>query len=940
MMSLIAVKSVDYYDHLRINEYHTGSGEPAGNWCNGLEQLGIESGADVASEALNKIMLGYALNGEKITQSAGKETHRIGHDLTFSAPKSVSLIWVNADADLQAKISTAQALAVDKAMAYLKDKTQARTGKQGVNLTPVKNFIYAKFEHCDSREKDPQLHTHTLLSSTCIREDGKTGTYENKGLMTYQKHAGTLYLAELASALKALGFKVEQDTNIKNAVMFKVAGVGEEIAKHFSKRREQIKEVAAEIGATSATAMQKIALSTRSKKTDIDRAVQFENWRNESAALGFNSASIEALKGVSAKPFEKLDNAALLEKLTENESVFKREDLELALIELSQFENVDIEKEMADFLAQKECVHLVAKGKNAEGKDYVLSRFTSQKMIDLEAAAVASAKLREEETKHILPAALVQKVIAQAEEKNGFQFRAEQREAIEKLTLAKGGVVIFKGKAGAGKTTSLTPAIAAYKASGYQVLGATISAKAGLVLEQETGLKTATIAQTLIDLDKQKLTLTAKTLLVIDEVGLLGSREFSRLQRYCDASGAKMILAGDEKQLQAVAAGGILNALQKHGFLKAAELTEITRQKDEQQRTASALFSEGKAAEALEIYEKMGQIKSEKFRGQVVETLARDYANDTNKPSEKMAIVATNADRELLNTAIRAQLQKIGKIGKDIAKFENAAGLEMQLAVGDRLIFKQNDKKNNIQNNLTATVQAVVQKGKNCVIEAVDDNGKKHSINTKDYPQLLHAYALTTHASQGSTVKNSYVLFNRGASDASLGYVGMTRHKNHAALYTSATDKDLLALKFSQQNLKGTTLDFEIQEKPQATPAVALPKIERPEAFDQPLPNWAVRRMDKLNLAGNANEKIKDPEQEKNKEGFMPFNPQAWQGATPKANFGTIMAGIFASGNAEVDAAYAAKIDKFMATLEALKNNTIISPQAPTVKPPQVEIER
>jgi ATP-dependent exoDNAse (exonuclease V) alpha subunit len=280
---------------------------------------------------------------------------------------------------------------------------------------------------------------------------------------------------------------------------------------------------------------------------------------------------------------------------------------------------------------------------------YVKSVFTSREMFDLEKGIIDKAQARSADTSHILDAELVKEIIKKAEVKIGFTFKDEQRQAIQNLTAQAGGISIFSGRAGAGKTTSLTPVVEAYKAAGYQVYGATISAKAAQVLEAETGLKTHTIAQTLIDLDSGKMTLNSKSLLVVDEIGMVGSREFSRLQNHLDEVGAKMIASGDAQQLQAISAGGVLRALQLHTTLKTSELKDITRQKNEEQRTASQLFADGKAAEALAIYEENGQIKTDKYRNQAAERLASDYVKDTSEASQKVVLAATRADAFMLN---------------------------------------------------------------------------------------------------------------------------------------------------------------------------------------------------------------------------------------------------------------------------------------------------
>ena len=117
MLSIVKINSVEYYDSLEkeldyYDNQETGSGEPQGVWGSGVEALGIKAGANVGSQELRQIMSGFdARDGSKLVQSAGQEDHRLGMDLTFSAPKSLSIVWANASLELQQKISEIQSAA-------------------------------------------------------------------------------------------------------------------------------------------------------------------------------------------------------------------------------------------------------------------------------------------------------------------------------------------------------------------------------------------------------------------------------------------------------------------------------------------------------------------------------------------------------------------------------------------------------------------------------------------------------------------------------------------------------------------------------------------------------------------------------------------------------------------------------------------------------------
>jgi hypothetical protein len=197
--------------------------------------------------------------------------------------------------------------------------------------------------------------------------------------------------------------------------------------------------------------------------------------------------------------------------------------------------------------------------------------------------------------------------------------------------------------------------------------------------------------------------------------------------------------------------------------------------------------------------------------------LARDFAQDPSEINQKMIIASTRAEARLLNEQTREELKNAGKIeGDTLGMFENEDGDTLEMSKGDRIIFKKNSHSRGIVNNLRGTVLECRQVGENSVLKIQCDDGKTREINTQEYRDLRHGYAVTGHASQGATIQKSFVLFNRGASDLSWGYVAMTRHKDRVQLYATEADRHDLAERFSKAALKGTTLD--LKEYQQATP--------------------------------------------------------------------------------------------------------------------------
>src|SRR5574343_409808 len=211
MLDMVRIDGVDYYNTLAKTEYYAGQ--------------------DMDGDALRRVMSGCTPTGEKLVQNAGTESMRVGMDLTFSAPKSVSVLWANAPEELREQISHAHAEAVAEAMEYLRQRVETRTGKGGTQRETPTALIYASFEHCDTREKDPSLHTHTVLSNAVIREDGQTSAIDQNGLYVHKLAAGTAVGADVGATIAAAteaGLKIgrqaqaekeqsSEETALKNA---------------------------------------------------------------------------------------------------------------------------------------------------------------------------------------------------------------------------------------------------------------------------------------------------------------------------------------------------------------------------------------------------------------------------------------------------------------------------------------------------------------------------------------------------------------------------------------------------------------------------------------------------------------------------------------------------------------------------------------------------
>ncbi|MGF1630209.1 MAG: MobF family relaxase [Kiloniellaceae bacterium] len=280
-----ATAALAYYDHLRQDDYYSREGEPPGRWGGGAAARLSLKGPVTQSEfdaALNGI---DPKTGERLVQRGGQaQSHAAGWDMTFSAPKSVSVLWALSEPQERAAIEAAQRTAVIEATRYLeKEAAWSRRGQGGRCREQAACLLVAQFDHHTSRELDPQLHTHCFVFNMAPRKDGSWGAIVSKELYKAQKNAGAVYRNALAQELEQQGHRLEREGDI-----FRVAAIPKHVERAFSKRRQAIEKAAGAHGYTTAKGMELAALRTRRAKENAKLSGLFDAWRSEAGAMNFH----------------------------------------------------------------------------------------------------------------------------------------------------------------------------------------------------------------------------------------------------------------------------------------------------------------------------------------------------------------------------------------------------------------------------------------------------------------------------------------------------------------------------------------------------------------------------------------------------------------------------------------------------------------------------
>lgn len=481
----------------------------------------------------------------------------------------------------------------------------------------------------------------------------------------------------------------------------------------------------------------------------------------------------------------------VLTLITGEKSVFDRRDIARTLHRYINDDVQEFQSAFAKVMASPALVELQAERADSATGEIELARYSTREMVEIESGMIESAQRMHAAHGHGVDRRHVERAIdAQdaAIQRSAGDMTArlsdEQRAAIEHITGPE-RISAVVGFAGAGKSTMLAAAREAWEAEGYTVHGAALSGKAAEGLEESSGIQSRTLASWSRGWENDRGTLGRGDVFVIDEAGMVGSRQLARFVGEAEARGAKIVLVGDHEQLQAIGAGAPFRAITEE--IGHAELSEIRRQRVDWQREASVDFATHRTAEGLAAYRDHGAISfaetDEGARGEIV----RDYLADRDERPDgtRVAMAHRRADVRAINDAIRTELQDRG----ELARGEDAGALTFQtndgkreFAPGDRIVFLENNRDLGVKNGMLGTVETVEPER---IIATLDGRGGESvSIPMGDYQAIDHGYATTIHKNQGATVDRAYVMAS-GTMDRHLTYVAMTRHRDGVQLYAA-----------------------------------------------------------------------------------------------------------------------------------------------------------
>lgn len=898
--------------------YYAGSGpDPRQtiNWGGSLAaELGLE-GQPVTREVMELLGKGFSPTGRPLCKNAGEEPrlvikkdrwdnvrldddgkpmekwqggHRVGFDLTISAPGDVSVAFALADEREKLAILEAHRQACAVAMGYIESKVETRREKGGKEVIGTQGLVWTAADHVSNRNVEPDLHTHHLVYGISKGEDGKWGTFDAIEIYRHRHAADHLYKAELYSAMKALGYGIQREREVDvqgretGQILTSIAGIDRELVLQTKTRRQEILDYVKEHPSAS---HDEACKATRKKKEEPPFEQVVKDWQQTFANIARERPDLvpttPSLKQTQGQHLDPHTFDEVLKRMHENEAMFCEHDLvrELGMEFAGQKSAGEVLKMVEEFTQQDDLVRVKAEHLHEDDRGNRLARkhredrFAATWMVEWEAEIIRRSKERENETDLKLFRSTVDREIAAYEKRKGFTLTEEQKAAIGHLTHGTAGVGVMSGLAGTGKTTVAEVYKQCFEAEGKRLMGLAVGGKAAKKLEEESGMPCMSVAKFFSQVRQGKVALTKKDVVVLDEAGMIATGDTLKLMTYCQRIGCKLLVQGDTDQLQPIAAGnGFELAKMALGDTK---LTEIRRQKNAGDLVTANSFYErdhhgrvkdmrrghrsrqgtlDMGAQILRNLKERNCIDDFGTDKQAIKALVDDYLKDPTPMDEKLVLAHTRGEVTTLNMAIRKGLQEQGVLDKEEVTFRSIVKgqwEDLTLSRQDRVMFTATNNDLGVINGTEGTVESIRKDkvgGYDLVvrIEASNpkENGRLVRFNSSEHNALAHRYAMTVHKSQGQGKAEIYHLAtNMGMLDQQSALVAFTRlTKGSYRMYTTDDVMERMTERLGTERHKEMALSVGLSETQAAPVRNLVQDVEELLAGLKPKPQVPVQK--------------------------------------------------------------------------------------------------
>lgn len=762
-----------------------------------------------------------------------------GYDLTFSPPKSVSVLWGLSDERASEAIAAAHESAIDDAVEYLeRHAIGTRAGAGGVAQLDVTGLVATRFRHHDSRDGDPQLHDHVVVANKVYDSASeKWRTLDGAALYRSTVSASEHYNQRLVAHMSKLGYSFSaRSTGPGKRPIMEVDGVDSRLMSQAAKRSaairartaELVDEYAAKHGRQPDTKLmhqlrQQATLETRSPKGEHRSLQQMRSeWASEAAGIvgaervtSITADARTAAAGAHDRAVAVRDGLDIIgagenvvEELSTRRSTWAERDLRAEVDRwaarndgwlLSDFQREAIAQYARDIasvnLTPRSQAPVLDELTRADGASIYEPRdrniYTSDRMIDAEYTLLDAAR---EEAIPAASAATFDQVLAE----QSIPLDDGQIELARAFACGERVLAVGIGPAGAGKTTAMKLAVETIQADGGRVVGLSVAATAAAQLEDSTGAESTTLAQWLHYRSRARegapipgrFGLRAGDVILVDEAGMAGTLNLDKLVTDARDAGAHVRLIGDDRQLQAVESGGALRMISSE--VGAVELTQLHRfrntdgTRNDEEAQASLALRQGD----LSWYESAGRIHSGRHED-LVEQIVRAWDTDDAEGRESLMMADTNVRVAELNGL--AQERRIARGQVDLSQ-SVALRDGHDAGVGDVVVTRRVDRRLTIEGT-----RDCVKNGDAWTVRALHEDGSMTAERTEDGRSILLpaeyvkestelGYASTVHRAQGRTVDVARALATTATSREGL-YVAMTRGRHANDLFVATDDQ-------------------------------------------------------------------------------------------------------------------------------------------------------
>jgi conjugative relaxase-like TrwC/TraI family protein len=757
-------------------DYYLGAdGAPAeapGRWLASpaaLGRVGVQRNETVRAEDLRALMEGRRPDSGEWLRPAGPDGTRAGGtDVTFSPPKSVSVVWALGDASTRAAIEAVHHRAVAAALDYLRATVPTTVDASGPAV--ARELHAAEFLHTTARgvadqAPDPQLHSHVVITSV-ERSDGAVAAVRSRPVLRAAREVGAYYRAQLAHELRGLGYGIDQAG--KEERYFRVHGVDERIEQAFSRRSDEVHRAAAEFRARTGREPQRgelraLAVRTRAAKLPQTRAGLDRAWREEARAHG--------LEGVLPGP----DDAGrhpwagrVVERVTERRAIF--DDRELRTVALEQAPGADLAPQQAlsarQDLIERGTVLALAGGRLTTARMRALERDVEQRFARMGRDSAPMVGPVEREA-----------AIATVEERLSAPLTTEQRSAVVTLTGRERASVLI-GQAGTGKGVVIDAAARAELAAGREVHGVAVAGRTAQQLGEASPAlagRVRTLDSLAAAVEHGEITIDERTTVFLDEAGVGDTERLARLVRPIEERGGSIVAIGDGRQLPSVGAGGMFERLAD--AVPSSELTEVQRTTDPAEQMAWQALRDGDPAAAMAHYRARGKLSFADTRADAVDRAARRYAHLARELGrDRVALMsdASNAEVDALNLRVQALRERDGELGGESVE---QPGTGHRLHRGDRVTWTETmpvpSERRRVENGARGQVIALDDAAGLRV--ALDGSGREVTVALGELDKLRLGYADHVYRHQGATVHRAVAVTGGWQTSREGAYVEASR---------------------------------------------------------------------------------------------------------------------------------------------------------------------